>query len=91
MLVGESLRRQSLTSLNDAFTLKHFGFDDLILFRNHDRQPLWWSSAFSPADWREKPRGTGVSDVTFSRTAISSRTMRKVSRCGPPARQAAVL
>ncbi|UMP06734.1 DUF6924 domain-containing protein [Amycolatopsis sp. EV170708-02-1] len=65
--VGESLRRQSLTSLNDAFTLKHFGFDDLILIRNHDREPLWWSSAFSPADedWGRKRRGHGVSDVTL--------------------------
>jgi hypothetical protein len=63
--VGESLRRQSLTSLNDAFTLKHFGFDDLILVRNHDREPLWWSSALHPADWRQKRAGTGVSDVTL--------------------------
>ncbi|QIZ37057.1 hypothetical protein [Saccharopolyspora sp. ASAGF58] len=63
--VGESLRRQSLTSLNDAFTLKHFGFDDLVLIRNHDRQPLWWSSTFSPEDWRQKRSGTGVSDVTL--------------------------
>ncbi|MFE5564672.1 hypothetical protein ACFQ68_06740 [Amycolatopsis japonica] len=60
--VGESLRRQSLTSLNDAFTLKHFGFDDLILFRNHDRKPLWRSV---PGNWRQKRRGTGVSDVTL--------------------------
>jgi hypothetical protein len=63
--VGESLRRQSLTSLNDAFTLNHFGFDDLMLLRNHDREPLWWSSAFSPADWRQKRHGNGVSDVTL--------------------------
>ncbi|MFI7122050.1 hypothetical protein [Amycolatopsis sp. NPDC049868] len=63
--VGESLRRQSLTSLNDAFTLKHLGFDDLILFRNHDRKPLWWSSSFSPGDRRQKRHGTGVSDVTL--------------------------
>ncbi|GAB3746491.1 hypothetical protein GCM10027598_84760 [Amycolatopsis oliviviridis] len=62
---GESLRRQSLTSLNDAFTLKHFGFDDLVLIRNHDRRPLWWSSEFSPGDWRRKTRGSGVSDVTL--------------------------
>jgi hypothetical protein len=63
--VGESLRRQSLTSPNDAFTLKHFGFDDLILVRNHDREPLWWSSTFHPSDWRQKRDGTGVSDVTL--------------------------
>lgn len=63
--LGESLRRQSLTSLNDAFTLKHFGSDDLILFRNHDREPLWWSSPVSPGGWRQKRRGTGISDVTL--------------------------
>lgn len=63
--VGESLRRQSLTSLNDAFTLKHFGVDELILVRNHDREPLWWSSDFHPEDWWQKRSGTGVSDVTL--------------------------
>ncbi|WP_329138980.1 hypothetical protein OG552_32185 [Streptomyces sp. NBC_01476] len=62
---GQSLRRQSLTSLNDAFTLNHDGFDDLILLRNRDREPLWWSSAFSPADRGRKKTGTGVSDVTL--------------------------
>jgi hypothetical protein len=62
---GESLRRQSLTSLNDAFTLKHFGFDDLILIRNHDRHPLWWSSTISPQDWRRKRQDKVVSTVTL--------------------------
>ncbi|MDX3663031.1 hypothetical protein PV646_37530 [Streptomyces sp. ID05-26A] len=65
LTLGEGLRRQSLTSLNDAFTLKHFGFEDLILFRNHDRKPLWWSVTPSPTRRGEWPRGTGVSDVAL--------------------------
>jgi hypothetical protein len=65
LCIGASLRRQSLTSLNDAFTLKHFGFDDLILFRNDNRDPPWWSSALSPAQWRQKRRDIGASDVTL--------------------------
>lgn len=43
----------------------HYGFDDLMLFRNHDRVPLWWSSEFHSDDRRRKRSGTGVSDVTL--------------------------
>jgi hypothetical protein len=53
---GGTLRLQSLTSSGGEFTLNHFGWEDLVLFRNSDRTPLWWTGPRAPDDWRSGQR-----------------------------------